>query len=304
MNLLNKNICIIGFNQALGPELVKNLAKYKVNISIITFPADNVEYYMVKNPFNRVRIYKTTHRDALNFINTADIIINISLCPTLANLTKHWGTKIGFNKNILANINKNKRIIHISPLVSKSLFSPFTKNIFQIEKLTSDNKKSTIIKVPPIISYWDALNVDIYNSIHFHNFHTNYGHKAISVVASQDIVKHTIDNILSTEIISSYELGLTKQISIEELTKSVIYNEEIIAHLKKYPKVLTRIFNVLFKLKLNSLRGKFLTFLHHSKKVTPNEYNQTLTTFATMMKLYSPYHFYPFYSYEQYMAKK
>ncbi|MFL1780644.1 putative Rossmann-fold NAD(P)-binding protein [Candidatus Hepatincolaceae symbiont of Richtersius coronifer] len=276
-NLAKINICILGSNKALGSNLPKALASQGASVVLVTDDSQDLTDPAFKDTLNKITVIDFQNPNSSTALEEADIIINLTLCPTPANLNKRFNHKLNFSKNMLKKVKPQQLYIHISPLINKNIFSFFYKTINHINELIKHTLINyRLISIAPVASNADSLINDINTLITKVRVFPRFKNKDFPVAFLQRDTLITALILIITDYCSTKEYE-QQEFELAEATATLGVLNKKISELIGVQKIrlhlpifLIRLLRVPLRIKLQSFHSNYFQFIQLQKKSSAN----------------------------------
>ena len=269
MNLYNKKICILGFNDCFAKALLDNLLHHKAQVEVIEEPSKG--YGLDHSNFlDNLLFNKSTFEDhQINIIKEADIIINLTLAPTPKNLAKDIYNTIKFNEYVVNSLKPSGFFIHLTPLIAKDSFSAYHSLFNKVSTIISHNLSNySILKVGHIIAPEDSFLRDICDLMYLTGVSIPYSKNRVSIIDKTLLVLSIIKIIEGNNSNKNYDLAYVSQFQIQELVSIVAKNLFGKDYVKVLPMILVNLMLFMKKKSLYFLHKNYFNTIIYSKKTS------------------------------------
>lgn len=263
MKISEPCVSILGSTNLLTYKLAYALVNSGFRVEVfshnedILFTHDSINSYTLNN---KVKLDKA--------LKESNFIINLLLAPTPNNYL-NWQTNFNFSKHAINTASLHTVFINTLPLLGSHNFSEFAKYYENLNhNITKNLKHYNHVYLGHIMCKDDSLLADLVE------LSTKYQYKLkqnnyFSIIDQDDAIAAILAIINNNYIGKVFEIAVSKQVSLAEIQANLYqhYNQ---SNCKVKSLIFLRLFNTLFRQKLNFLNKNYIHLLKNSKQVANN----------------------------------
>ncbi|MDR2007631.1 MAG: hypothetical protein LBQ34_01495 [Alphaproteobacteria bacterium] len=264
---IKKHVVIIGNGEPILNKLVANLLEQNCCVDIVLYaPPTSI----IKDTLKRVNYFNVHEADVLA---NAEVVINTTFMVSPNNIKK-IKKNLKFYRNIIKNINKNAKLIDITPLIKDNLVKSFYKEIKKCESYSREHFDNYIsLATPVIFSPTDSLIQDIEELYNISNKIFNYKEN-FSYVDRDDLVDAILAIMENNNYAgTNFEIGNYSSTNIDYVNDSVIIDSKQLHEISSISWLGICLLSFIYKKKLNGFSRKYLYFIKAAKKTSKNALN-------------------------------
>ncbi len=271
MNIHKKTILILGFNQAIGHNLVQRLIDNQAYVIVADIDNHN-HYSKIFSSISLGKVIELNDSQIVEYINNSDIIINLLTCPTPYNLSTKISQKCCFLDSFLKQgLFQEKYLVSFVPAAKDIKLSSTIRTINPLIDKLKDLPQSMIININTILSKKDSLLLDIYNCIYIYKKTPSFSEDNEIFYISSENLSELVLKAIDLDLFNKQIQACNKfTIKLNSLVKKSIAYCDIDHTIGNLPSYYIKTINLLGSNKLLALSENYLnTILYNS--VTASE---------------------------------
>ena len=263
MKISEPCISILGSTNLLTYKLAYALVNSGFRVEVfshnedILFTHDSINSYTLHN---KVKLEKA--------LKESDFVINLLLAPTPSNYL-NWQTNFNFSKYAINTASLHTIFINTLPLLGNHNFSDMATHYGNLNhSITRNLKHYNNVYLGHIICKDDSLLTDLTTLIVKYQYNIkqkNY----FSIIDQDDVIAAILTIVNNNYIGKVFELAVNKQVTLSEIQLN-LHNHYKPINYKVKSLMFIKLFNTLFRLKLNCLNKNYIHLLKNSKKIATN----------------------------------